>query len=555
MALDCSSGYLALGTSRTLSEFELREDEDLPVWVKVWSTRAVDPTLIRYSPARTLLACITRAETAIQLFSTRSHRLTQKIRQPWTPTAISWRPSLSGSNGRPSEGDLTLYTVTEQDGGTVRVYVPVLDVPNILQLHAVVDRYGFLPESSSQADGSRVFWLDQVTVKHVLGAALKECENTKAGNNDIAERRQPLLQQMLDESWDLFARVLPDGSLVLRALANIDRRPPTMLKQFSVLHTPPQSIVTRTPPTHLSLHFSTVRGKPTATLLAFPPFRSYELSPLAFFAGQPSCLRQFSRSFDPPLHDAWTPDPPFRDRPKATKIGRARPITGFERTPEGDAVTIGREGGSREIWVRGRAGRLRLLAAFPPDTSSEVEHVVCIFDEGRTIALYSSESQTLFVKHFPHDPTAYPPPNQPEPPVTATIAVKMTSKPVLFSLPNIQGRTPIACATLSETVLIYVAVMTSEDGSKHIVLTEQRTKPLPVAVPPEWIVPVDPMSWNPPSQSTGPLGFLPKPITDSNRDAFVSISPEGELSFWAAVAANGNGNARNDLPGWRCTGR
>lgn len=177
---------------------------------------------------------------------------------------------------------------------------------------------------------------------------------------------------------------------------------------------------------------------------------------------------------------------------------------------------------------------------------------------GRTIALYSSESQTLFVKHFPHDPTLYPPPGQPDPPITASISLKTTSKPVLFSLPNIQGRTPIACATLSETSLIYVGIVTSDGGSKYIGLTLQPTKPLPVAVPPEWILPVDPMSWNPPSdtsQSHGPLGLLPKPITDANRDAFVSISPEGELSFWAAAVSNGSESAGRDLPGWRCTGR
>lgn len=119
---------------------------------------------------------------------------------------------------RSTDGDLILYTVTEQDGGTVRVYVPVLDVPNILQLHAVVDRYGFLPESSSPVNGSRVFWLDKAVVRQVLEAALQECED-RGENSDMAARRKPLLQQMLDEGWDLFARILPDGSLVLRALA------------------------------------------------------------------------------------------------------------------------------------------------------------------------------------------------------------------------------------------------------------------------------------------------------------------------------------------------
>lgn len=136
----------------------------------------------------------------------------------------------------------------------------------------------------------------------------------------------------------------------------------------------------------------------------------------------------------------------------------------------------------------------------------------------------------------------------------ADISLQTISKPVLFSLPNVEGRTPIACATLAETTLIYVQVITSEDGTKRIGLTLQKTKPLPVAVPPEWIVPVDPMSWNPPSdagQSVGPFGLLPKAITDANRDAFVSISPEGELAFWAAVASNGK---NGELPGWRCTG-
>ncbi|KAG8914981.1 regulator of (H+)-ATPase in vacuolar membrane, partial [Tulasnella sp. 417] len=457
-----------------------------------------------------------------------------------------------------TEGDLTLYTVTDQDGGTVRVYVPVLDAPSILQVHAVVDRYGFLPESSSSANGSRVFWLDKAVVRQMLEAAIQECESG-GGNAEMAARRKPLLQQMLDEGWDLFARILPDGSLVLRALANIDRRPPTMLKQFSVLHTPPRTVATRTPPTHLSLHFSTIRGKPTATLLAFPPFRSYQLSTLSFFDGQPSCLRQFSRSYDPPLHDAWMPDPPYRDRPKKEKTGRARPITGFARTPEGDAVTVGRERGSREIWKRSMwFVSLMEVGLLPIPEETTLSTYPRAVTAGRAIALYSSESQTLLVKHFPHDPTAYPPPAQPNPPVSASIALKTTSKPVLFSLPNVEGRTPIACATPSQTIIIYVGIVALDDGSGHVTLTLQPTKPLPVVVPPEWIMPVDPMSWNPPSDAGkphGPLGLLPKGITNANRDAFVSISPEGELSFWSAVMSNGNGDGAGDLPGWRCTGR
>lgn len=94
--------------------------------------------------------------------------------------------------------------------------MPVLDAPCLLQLHATIDKFSFLSDSTAaSADGSHIFWLDREAVRRSL-------ENTAAGERvdaEVAQRRKPLVDQLLADGWDLFARVLPDGSMVVRALA------------------------------------------------------------------------------------------------------------------------------------------------------------------------------------------------------------------------------------------------------------------------------------------------------------------------------------------------
>ena len=109
--------------------------------------------------------------------------------------------------------DLILYTVSTDE--TLRIFLPVLDTPQHLQLHASVDLYSVdkravLPDYDRH---SSIFWLHKDTLstsfKEVLAANVARTEET----------RYRRLQEMNDEGWDLFARVFPDGSIIVRAVA------------------------------------------------------------------------------------------------------------------------------------------------------------------------------------------------------------------------------------------------------------------------------------------------------------------------------------------------
>lgn len=170
---------------------------------------------------------------------------------------------------------------------------------------------------------------------------------------------------------------------------------------------------------------------------------------------------------------------------------------------------------------------------------------------GRTFACYSDRAKALVVYHFP--------PNSDM--LCEKISVTTSSKPVLFSLPRMGSSTPIACAASSGTYLILVEVTPSSPGhTPKLVLKLQETKPLPVDTPPDLIMPVDPMAWRPPMDKdrAAKLELAHSGHRHLTRDAFVSVSPEGELCFWvASTSVSGlNGRGRpTELPGWRCTER
>ena len=97
---------------------------------------------------------------------------------------------------------------------TLRVFLPVLDAPQYLQLHASLDIFSSLPFSvASKTSSSRIFWLNRAVVSQALKAALA----SPSSSSDEGRRKR--VQEILDEGWDLFFRVLSDGSLVLQAVA------------------------------------------------------------------------------------------------------------------------------------------------------------------------------------------------------------------------------------------------------------------------------------------------------------------------------------------------
>ena len=109
-----------------------------------------------------------------------------------------------------------LYTITTD--GTVRVFLPVLDQPNYLQLHGALDAYSSLPllshpSSSKTSTPSMGFVLDREVMSAAFAKILKDCDK----NNDDSSLHR--LREIQDEGWDLFLYVHEDRSLVVGAVA------------------------------------------------------------------------------------------------------------------------------------------------------------------------------------------------------------------------------------------------------------------------------------------------------------------------------------------------
>lgn len=98
----------------------------------------------------------------------------------------------------------------------LRIFLPVLDAPQLLQLHASLDLFSSLPfpiaSGHLESSYSAVFWMD----REVLGNTLNYILSTRSKDQDAQSRR---IAEIKQEGWDLFLRVLGDGSIVVTAVA------------------------------------------------------------------------------------------------------------------------------------------------------------------------------------------------------------------------------------------------------------------------------------------------------------------------------------------------
>lgn len=78
-----------------------------------------------------------------------------------------------------------------------------------------VDPYSFLPSSLGNNAGSPVFPLNREHLRAVVGRVLRKPRD----RNSIDESQRRRLTELYEEGWDLFARILDDGSIVIRAVA------------------------------------------------------------------------------------------------------------------------------------------------------------------------------------------------------------------------------------------------------------------------------------------------------------------------------------------------
>ncbi|KAJ7042393.1 RAVE protein 1 C terminal-domain-containing protein [Mycena alexandri] len=419
-------GLLAVGSENSLSVYTLILENDLPTWSQKWMVSIETPSLTRFAPSLMYIAATAKHNKALRTYSTTSGRLTQEIPHPRPITNISWRHSEASSRD-----DLILYTITSD--ATLRIFLPVLDSPQYLQLHASLDLFSSIPfiVSSKLSTDSSVFWLDREVVSDCISATLKN-------ETDREHARFRRLQEIKDEGWDLFLRVLDDGSAVVTAVANIDRRPPTLLRQFTLQHTLPATF--SGPPRYMHLLPKVDRG--LVTLVTSSPLRTFDFSPLLFLDAHVDGLRLSAHALDAvPSEESH--------------------IVRFVRTPEGGGVGVVRESGG-EAWrvVGNGSGLIR------SGTWSTADHIV-VLDGGRSYATYSTANGTLTLSSAPE--TALPLP-------------EISS---LFTLPSKEGQESIVGIT-ADFSIVQVHVNPG--------LTLYSHNNLPVRTP-KMILPVDPMAW------------------------------------------------------------
>ncbi|OBZ78887.1 Regulator of V-ATPase in vacuolar membrane protein 1 [Grifola frondosa] len=307
------------------------------------------------------------------------------------------------------------------------------------------------------------------------------------------------MREITEEGWDLFLRVLGDGSLVVQAIANIDRRPPTLLKQFTLLQSAPA--VLRGPPEHLYVLPNPDRG--SLLLVTSPPLASYELAPLPFFDARADGLKLLARGIE--------------QRPIDAEEVRSE-IMRFVRTPDGEGVGVLRADGSGETWGVGARSKLVRRGRWKANGQAAAEHLV-VLGGGKHFVTYSSSTLTLHST----------------PPVSLTIPPILS----LFSLPSTRYsmQPAIVGITTSHTVLVF-SLSLSPDSPSFVLLSNVS---LPLSRPPKLILPVDPMAWS------GHYGNGIHSTSDAH-DVLLSVSEEGELAFWCT------GRVRTGRTGLRMAG-
>jgi hypothetical protein len=121
--------------------------------------------------------------------------------------------------------DLVLYTITSDS--VLRIFMPVLDSLQYLQLHGAID-IPFTPKSESKGKEkanppnptkntptSSIFWLDRKVIRDTFTTILEDIP--EVGKELEAKRRRA--KEVIDDGWDLFLRVMCDGSVLVTAVA------------------------------------------------------------------------------------------------------------------------------------------------------------------------------------------------------------------------------------------------------------------------------------------------------------------------------------------------
>ncbi|PWN51218.1 hypothetical protein IE53DRAFT_379141 [Violaceomyces palustris] len=264
-------GKLLLGTTESLSLWQL-EESGITIWRRVWTAACPCPIRIaRFSPEALSFAAVTESGRNVLIWAMdrkdpNQPRLLQRLIHSRQISDFDWRSPPDPL----SQSDVLISRTVD---GVVWIWAPVIDEPTKLRLWSVVDSANSLGDlggrtEEEQAEGKssshqvatkkrKTFYLSAQVMSRAMRSSIaaleKELQMAElgVGEEQLAKKRDELeleldrkrtrsrrLEQLVNETPDMFMSLLPDNTLLVTAVASIDRRPPTLLENLTVLRVP-----------------------------------------------------------------------------------------------------------------------------------------------------------------------------------------------------------------------------------------------------------------------------------------------------------------------------
>lgn len=310
--LDIAKGQLLVGTTTGLAIWRL-DSSDIPIWRRSWAKSAPAAiSIAKFSPDATNIAAVAQGGQNVLLWqyqprASRPPSLQQSLYHARPITGLLWRHP-------PEQNSQADVLISYASDGVARIWAPVIDEPTQLRLWCNVDRPSFSSASSSPvgSDVPSTYYLDPyilcTALRTNIGILQREIQMAELGVGsstdlsaqtlelelDLKRTRLRRLEQLANETPDIFLSFDSEGFVSLTAVANIDRRPPTLLQVLTVLRVPfqlPNGVGGVRAAAVLPLHVAPDSSSIMSMLTLHVQFQdgssqAYAINPATFFDGR-----------------------------------------------------------------------------------------------------------------------------------------------------------------------------------------------------------------------------------------------------------------------------
>lgn len=252
--LGLCNNKLAVGCEQGIIVYEARSSrQGVATWTKVWSCRAPRQLLlVRWSPDAFFLSAVPVQDGRVLLWhwpetagqkSGAMPELTCRLEHTRHVHGLEWRLP------RDRQDHQHVLVVTTEDC-VARVYAPIMDEPFVLRQWAAVDA-ALDVESTAAGIPRTARSLMYCTARHATLTLREEIQHMEqqlqaaqagvgSGKADATSLHAlcKRLAYLLENTPDLFFAFLHDGSVVIHALANVDKTAPTLLHCYIVFKLP-----------------------------------------------------------------------------------------------------------------------------------------------------------------------------------------------------------------------------------------------------------------------------------------------------------------------------